>query len=116
MNPDLIADAANTDLPDEEFDAAIIDPPYSKELAQKLYGTGAYWHSINLFVKEAMRIIRVGGTVISLSYEIPKKPKNADILAVWGIYTVPATSNMRCLAVFQKTNQDSVSVKPSSGD
>lgn len=106
MEPDLIADARETGLESERFDSVLIDPPYSKELAQKLYGTAEVWSSINAFVKEAMRIVRVGGTVVTLTYEIPKIPKNAELLAVWGIYTMPHTTMMRCLAVFRKTKKD----------
>lgn len=102
MNPDLVADARNTDLEADKFDSVIIDPPYSKELAQKLYGTAEHWSSINSFVKEAMRIVCEGGTVVTLTYEIPKIPKNANLLAVWGIYTVPHRTMMRCLTVFRK--------------
>lgn len=84
MNPDLVADARNTGLEADRFDSVAIDPPYSKELAQKLYGTAEHFASINEFVKEAMRIVKPGGTVITLSYEIPKKPKESELVAVWG--------------------------------
>lgn len=102
MNPSMVADARKTGIPGDQFDTVTIDPPYTKELAQKLYKTGEHFHSINVFMKEAMRITRKGGHIITLSYEIPKKPKNADIIAVWGIYTIPHKSFMRCLAVFRK--------------
>lgn len=102
MEPDLIADARKTGMEDEKFDSIAIDPPYSKELAQRLYKTGEHYASINEFVKEGMRLVRWGGLVITLSYEIPKKPKSADLVAVWGIYTIPHRSFMRCLAVFRK--------------
>ncbi len=103
MEPDLVADATDTKLPEHKFDTTVIDPPYSKDLAQKLYGTGENFASINAFVKEGVRITRPGGLIVSLSYELPKIPKNAQLIAVWGIYTVPHTSFMRCLAVFKKS-------------
>ena len=102
MEPDLIADARNTGLPDKQFSTVIIDPPYSVELAQKLYGTQVHFGSINQFVKEAVRLTKEDGNIISLSYEIPKIPKGCELIAVWGIYTVPHTSFMRCFAVFRR--------------
>lgn len=103
MSPDLIADARNTGLPDENFTSVVIDPPYSEDLAHKLYGTREHYASINQFVKEGVRLIKEGGTVVTLSYEIPKIPKTCELVAVWGIYTVPHTAFMRCFAVFRKT-------------
>src|SRR5581483_7736987 len=70
--PDLVADAAATGLQSDRFDYAIIDPPYSRDLAKKLYGTESFYHSINLFIDEAVRITKPGGRVITLSYECPK--------------------------------------------
>jgi|SRR5581483_6126563 len=100
--PDLVADAAATGLQSDRFDYAIIDPPYSRDLAKKLYGTESFYHSINLFIDEAVRITKPGGRVITLSYECPKIPKGCDLLAVWGVYQVPLCSYMRCFCVFQK--------------
>lgn len=108
MEPDLVADATDTGLPENSYRFVVIDPPYSKDLAAKLYGTGEHFKSINAFVKEGTRIAKPDGFVVSLSYEIPKIPKGCDLIAVWGIYTVPHTSFMRCLAVFRKRVADPV--------
>jgi hypothetical protein len=80
----------------------VIDPPYSRELAKKLYGTGDLYHSINVFLDEAVRITRPGGNIITLSYECPKIPRDCDLLAVWGVYQIPLLSFMRCFCVFRK--------------
>lgn len=104
MEPDLVADARATGLEDERFSSVVIDPPYSEDLAHKLYGTREYYGSINQFVKEGVRITKEGGRVVTLSYEIPKIPKKCELIAVWGIYTVPHTAFMRCLAVFRKNS------------
>jgi hypothetical protein len=67
VNPDLVADATNTELPDNHFDCVIVDPPYSKDLAKKLYKTEKYYYDINKFAKEAARICKPGGHVITYS-------------------------------------------------
>jgi hypothetical protein len=100
-NPDLVADASNTELPDNRFDTVVLDPPYSRELA-KNYGTEKYYKGINAFTKEAARITKQGGLIITLSYEIPKRIPGCEFIAVWGIYTVPSCSYMRCLTVSRK--------------
>jgi hypothetical protein len=102
-HPDLITDACQTGLPGERFDVVVIDPPYSRELS-KNYGTEKYYRGINGFTKEAARICKKGGLVITLSYEIPKRIPGCEFVAVWGIYTVPSCSYMRCLTVSRKTD------------
>jgi hypothetical protein len=102
MHPDLVADARETGLPECSFDCCLIDPPYSAALAESLYGTRKYYASVNKFINEGVRLVRPGGLVISLSYEIPRRQKECDFLAIWGIYEVPSVSSMRCMVVFKK--------------
>lgn len=42
------------------------------------------------------------GLVVTLSYQVPKRIKNAEFIAVCGIYTIPSVSYMRCLTVSKK--------------
>ena len=86
VKPDLVCDATETGLDDESFDVVIIDPPYSKELAKNMYGTEKYFKGIDSFTKEASRITKNGGLIITLSYQIPKRIKGCNFIAVWGIY------------------------------
>jgi len=102
VNPTHLEDASNTSLEGESFDCVIIDPPYSKDLAEKLYKKGKYFKGINAFTKEGNRILKHGGLIISLSYEIPNRPKNCDLIACVGVYQVMGVSWMRCLAVWKK--------------
>jgi len=102
MNPTHCEDARKTSLPDESADIVILDPPYSEDLADRLYGTKEHYAGINAFTKEAARIVRPGGLVITLTYEIPKRIKGCDFIAVCGVYSVPATSYMRCFTVSEK--------------
>jgi hypothetical protein len=114
MNPDLIADARDTRLETETFDCALIDPPYSADLAESLYGTRKHYGSINQFIKEGIRLVKEDGLIISLSYEIPRLQKECDMLAVWGIYEVPSVSSMRCMVVFKKKRRVSSPIPPTS--
>lgn len=102
VKPDLLCDASNTKLPDESYDWIMIDPPYTKDLARDYYGTDKNYHGINAFTKEAERLCKVGGLILTLSYEIPKRIKNCDFIAVVGVYTVPFTGYMRCFTVSKK--------------
>jgi hypothetical protein len=102
MKPDLVADATDTKLPSESFDVVVLDPPYSLELAKKLYGTESYFKGIDAFTKEASRICKKGGLIITLTYQVPKRVKDCDFIAVWGIYTIPSCSYMRCFTVSLK--------------
>jgi len=103
VKPDLVCDATKTDLDDESFDVVIIDPPYSKELSKNLYGTEKYFKGIDAFTKEASRIVKKGGLIITLSYQIPKRIKGSHFISVWGIYTIPSYSYMRSFTVSKKT-------------
>lgn len=109
-NPTHLEDARNTSLPDNEFDVVIIDPPYSRQLAKDIYDTEKYYSSINKFTKEASRIVKIGGLILTLTYEIPKRIPNCDFIAVCGIYTVPMTGYMRCFTVSRKQKPSSQEV------
>ena len=100
--PTLCEDARHTSLKDNSFDWVMIDPPYSKELADKLYKTSEVFSSINVFAKEGARICKEGGLIITLSYEVPKRLPDCDFIAVCGIYTLPSVSYMRCLTISKK--------------
>lgn len=101
-NPTHIEDARYTTIKDSSSDFIIIDPPYTKDLAERYYGTEKYYAGINAFTKEAERICEPGGLILTLSYEIPKRIKNCDFVAVVGVYTVPFTGYMRCFTVSKK--------------
>ncbi len=100
--PTHLQDARETSLPDNSFNCVIIDPPYTKELAESLYGMGNKYSSINKFNKEAYRICAKGGLIINLSYVIPNRIKGCDLIACVGVYQTMGVSHMRCLAVWRK--------------
>lgn len=111
LNPDVqpthLEDATYTSLQSESFDCIIIDPPYTKELAESLYKKGNVWKSINAFTKEAERLCKPDGLIITLTYEIPKRITNCNFIAVVGVYQTMGVSHMRCLAVAKKEPKSS---------
>lgn len=106
VNPTHKEDAKNTSILSESVDWVIIDPPYTRDLAREYYGTEKEYHGINAFTKEAERICKPGGLILTLSYEIPKRIKNCDFVAVVGVYTVPFCGYMRCFTVSKKKQLD----------
>ncbi len=105
VNPTHTEDARHTSLGDESADWVMLDPPYSKQLAKDMYDTEKYYSGINGFAKEAARIVKPGGLILTLTYEIPKRIPGCDFIAVCGVYTVPMTGYMRCFTVSRKTGE-----------
>lgn len=102
-NPTHCEDASNTSLPDGCADFVLIDPPYSKELAKLLYNTEPYYRRIDEFMKEGARLLEPNGLLCSLSYEIPRRPPNCQLIACVGVYQALQVSHMRCFTAWQKT-------------
>ena len=102
VKPTLCEDARNTSLKDNSFNWVMIDPPYSKELAKKMYNTEAVFSGIDSFAKEGARICEPSGLILTLSYQVPKRLPNCDFIAVCGVYTIPCVSYMRCFTVSKK--------------
>ena len=84
------------------FNCIMIDPPYTKELAAKLYDTEKYYSGVNSFIKPAVEYLEEGGYLITLTYEVPKRPKGCNLIAHWGLYQAVAVSHTRCSTVWQK--------------
>jgi len=59
--PNVIADAHFLPFRDGAFDLVILDPPYSDELSERLYGTGKL--TFKRYTKEAVRVTREGGYI-----------------------------------------------------
>jgi SAM-dependent methyltransferase len=57
-HPHIIADAASLPFPDGSFDLYLSDPPYTKK-DSTIYGCPAF--PMGKFMKEARRVLRVGG-------------------------------------------------------
>ena len=70
--PDFFADAHKLPFKDNIFDAVYLDPPYNNSLSKKLYGTKKIKY--NLFIKEAVRVCKSGGYIVSYHYVMTPRP------------------------------------------
>ena len=87
MNPDVVCDARATPFDDESFDWIMIDPPYSEEYARNLYGTEKHYPKPGQLMREAGRLLKPGGMVGLLHFQVPMVRKTLKIVEVRGITT-----------------------------
>jgi SAM-dependent methyltransferase len=87
MNPDVVCDARNTPFEDETFDWIMCDPPYSEEYARNLYGTEKHYPKPGQLLREATRLLKPGGRVGLLHFQVPMVRKPLHIIEVRGITT-----------------------------
>lgn len=92
MKPKIIADARNVPLPDNSFSYILIDPPYSETYAENLYGTGDSYPKPGELLKEAARLLKVGGKVGLLHFIVPVTRKPLKIRKVYGVTTGNGTA------------------------
>lgn len=101
--PDVMADGCALPFRDEAFAGVLLDPPYSVEYAETLYGTG-YPRPSHLLA-EAARVVRPGGRVGFLHFLVPKPGSELlSIERIWGVtqgcgYRIRAFTVLRRRAV-----------------
>jgi len=101
MNPDVVCDARNTPFDDESFDWIMIDPPYSEEYAGNLYGTAEHYPKPGQLLKEASRLLRPGGRVGLLHFQVPMFRHPLRLVEVRGI-TTGLGFNIRAFTILEK--------------
>jgi hypothetical protein len=99
--PTVVADCRRTPFADESFRWIMIDSPYSKEFAERLYGTGKHYPRPGAILKEAARLLVPGGRVGILHFILPPYPKSLRRLSVNGIMTGTCHA-IRAWSVFEK--------------
>ena len=72
VEPDHVCDAHELPFPAESFDMVLLDPPYSDEEAQSIYGTPRLRPSV--YVAEAVRVLRPGGWLVVYGDREPARP------------------------------------------
>lgn len=97
--PDLVADARDLPIKSEAFSGALIDPPYSLEYADELYGT-EYPRPAHL-LREASRVVRPCGRIGILHFLVPSPPKGTRILSVTGV-TLGVGNRIRAFTIYEK--------------
>lgn len=98
----IIADARDTGLESESYNWILIDPPYSEVLAGLLYGTTEHFSGIGAFLKEAERLCKPGGYIITVTYEIPPIVPTCTIVARYCFYQIPTVRNATMVFVYRK--------------
>jgi hypothetical protein len=104
-NANIIADGRDTGLESESYDCVIIDPPYSKDLAHDLYDTSEHYSGIKAFMVEGYRLLKPGGLMVTLTYAIPPRIEDLDLVAMWGIYQIPPVRWMTAHVVWRKPGE-----------
>jgi hypothetical protein len=97
--PDILADGRDLPLEANSQVAVLIDPPYSEEYAQTLYGVD-YPRPSHL-LREACRVVRAGGRIGFVHTLRPKPPRGARVVKVFGLST-GAGFPMRAVTIFEK--------------
>lgn len=100
QRPDIAADGRNLPFADGVFVAALIDPPYTPDYARDLYSVD-YPTPLSL-VREAARVVRPGGVVGFLHFQVPLvhgAPLSYE--RIWGITTGPGYA-ARAFTVMRK--------------
>jgi hypothetical protein len=101
MNPTYVADCRATPFVSELFDFIMADPPYSEDYATNLYGTGKDYPKPGQILKEACRLLRPGGLVGLLHFQVPMSRKPLRLIQVFGI-TTGAGYAIRAWSLFKK--------------
>jgi hypothetical protein len=83
--PHVLADCRNTPFKDESFEFIMVDPPYSVEYAENLYGTADFYPRPAQIVKEGMRLLKPGGLFGILHTQVPVIRKPAKMVNVYGV-------------------------------
>jgi hypothetical protein len=90
-------------IDDDSYDLVILDPPYSNEESEELYGTGPLkWTK---FTAEAVRVCKVGGHVAV--YHVRQPPRPSGTVLVRRIVVLTRAWHLaRICFVFEKVHPD----------
>ena len=105
-NPVICADCRNVPLPDSSVDFILADPPYDENYARTMYNTEASYPKPGQILKEAARLLRVGGKVGLLHFIVPMTRKPLKIRGIYGITTGNGTA-IRAWTLCEKVDVES---------
>ncbi len=100
-SPTVVADARHLPFPDNSFEWVMADPPYSREYAENLYGTGSVYPDPGVLVAECLRVLRPGGRLGFMHHVVPKFKRPGRLLKVYAISQGPGY-NIRAWTVLTK--------------
>lgn len=101
MKPKIVADCRAVPLPDASQQWIMADPPYARDYAENLYGTGKTYPKPGEILRESSRLLQIGGRVGLLHFIVPMSRKPLRLVGVWGI-TTGAGYAIRAWSVFEK--------------
>lgn len=99
--PTVVADGRALPFADNAFQWVMVDPPYSREYAENLYGTGRLYPDPHTLVKECLRVLRPCGFLGFMHHMVPKFARPARLVTVYAITQGPGY-NVRAWTVFTK--------------
>lgn len=102
VRPDIVADGCKLPFADNSFAGALIDPPYSVQHSEDLYGV-TYPRPAHL-LREAARVVRPGGRVGMLHFLVALPAKGCPIEKIWGI-TIGCGYRIRAFTLYRKDPQ-----------
>ena len=85
LTPTVCADACHLPFRNNSFSWVLADPPYSREYAHNLYGTGEHYPDPHQLVDECLRVVCPGGRVGFMHHIVPKFHKPGRLLKVYAI-------------------------------
>lgn len=102
VRPDVVADGCALPFPDDTFDGVVIDPPYSVEYAEVLYGTG--YPRPSALLREAARVVRSSRRIGILHFLVPMPVDGLAFVEVHGV-TTGCGYRIRAFTVFEKAQR-----------
>lgn len=103
MNPTICADCRNVPLPDSSVKFILADPPYDENYARMRYNTESSYPKPGEILKEAGRLLQVGGKIGLLHFIVPMTRKPLKMRGVYGITTGNGTA-IRAWTLCEKVN------------
>ena len=97
--PDILADGRALPLADGSMAAVLIDPPYTAQYAQDLYGV-EYPRPAHLLA-EAARVVRPGGRIGFVHFLVPYTPPGCVYVKTIGLSTGMGF-HVRAITLFQR--------------
>jgi len=107
--PDVIADGRELPFPDASMAAVMLDPPYTPQYAQDIYGV-EYPRPSHL-LREAARVVRPCGRIAIVHYLVPMPPPACHLVRVLGLSTGFGFP-IRAVTVFERVQDELFEARP----
>lgn len=99
-----IADVRHLPIRSGSVRWVMVDPPYSPEHAEDLWGVGAHYPTPKGIMREAARILVPGGRVAMLHFLLPRLPAGLEREATYGV-TIGPGYRIRALTIARRVHE-----------